>query len=172
MSYRFRTRNARSKKSLSEKFEIGKGRYVDDSEFYSTFKEDNVFCETSELGKQKTISHESNLDFESSTNSNTVIKSVTCESRMGRYVHNVEFSQPNDSTNLSNSECEKSITKYLSEKEYDHSNTKESNFCNEKSIVPSNISNTSTTAQGLINNSGDKRTRPNFRKLHEEYKIQ
>ena len=146
MSYRFRTRtrNARSKKSLSEKFEIGKGRYVDDSEFYSTFKEDNVFCETSELGKQKTISHESNLDFESSTNSNTVIKSVTCESRMGRYVHNVEFSQPNDSTNLSNSECEKSIT----------------------------ISNTSTTAQGLINNSGDKRTRPNFRKLHEEYKIQ
>ena len=42
MSYRFKRRCRRRKKTLSEKFEIGAGRYVHDLEFCFTPQDDDI----------------------------------------------------------------------------------------------------------------------------------
>ena len=118
MSYRFRTRNARRNKSLSDKFQIGKSKFVDDDDILS-FKGDKEVFVVSELDKQKRVLM-SEKKLESNKTSSTEIESVTCEKNIGRYVHNLEFSQQNDLSNLSNSECKLSMTKSVSEENDDH----------------------------------------------------
>ena len=95
MSYRFRTRSCRNKKILSNKFEIGAGRYVHNLEVPFTPQDDlSLILATTSVPKatvKENSEENSNLKLSSSLSEKDDSLSAQCQSCLGRYVHDVEF---------------------------------------------------------------------------------
>ena len=100
MSYRLRTRSSRNKKTLSDKFEIGAGRYVHDLEVPFTPQDDLSLISATKSVPKATVKgnseKNSNLKLSSSITEKKESLSDKCETGLGRYVHDVEFSQLED----------------------------------------------------------------------------
>ena len=175
MSYRLRTRSSRNKKTLSDKFEIGAGRYVHDLEVPFTPQDDLSLISATKSVPKATVKENSvensNLKLSSSLSEKDDSLSAQRQSCLGRYVHDVEFSQLEDlsvsSTHESlgyseNSPSSEGLSPSLSSVFKEH---------NAKASNPVNMQLTSNVAHGSIKSKNMQKQSPNFTKMHQEYKL-
>ena len=175
MSYRFRTRSCGNKKTLSNKFEISAGRYVYDLEVPFKPQDDLSFSSATKSVPKATdkgnSEQNSNLKLSSSLTERKDSLSAKCETGLGRYVHDVEFSQLEDlsvsSTHESrgyseNSPSSEGLSPSLSSVFKEH---------NARASNPVNMPHTSNVAHGSIDSKNMQKESPNFTKMHQEYKL-
>ena len=170
MASRYRTRHKRKKRSTAEEFDIGVGKYVHDVEFTSPPIYNGNDHNTFRKSWDDSISH-INEKNPCSSNERNFKKSLCTKNNtnIGKFVHNVEFSQSKDVIVDSDPQRNNIDIDSPSLKSGSDSISKSSILNSEISCNKGNKEGCSSVAHGSSIHNTLENNRPNYTKLHEDY---